>query len=723
MRKHALTIVLFVAAAALGAWLWLTRDSVSQDEKTRRSNDVFAAWRREELSRVEIAHEGETIVLERDAKKDAPWRMTSPLADRSDQAAVERLLTTLEFATVKRRANEEGALGLDAPRASGSVTMGGLVVRFALGGPSPRPEGSAYFRVEGEPAIVVAKELADALLQPSDALRDRAVVPYLSIELARFEVKRPGGGFALDRMNEHDFRVAEGGILASREALDKVWGALAEMRAEVFPKDADADRLTASPALTIVMTPKEGGKLPAELVVGDACPGHPDDVVVLRKAPSRVAACAPRAILDALRASPSDLAERHPFAARADEIEELRVEWLVMDEAGARGLGASASAPRAIEIARKGVGFHAREPFDRDLAPAEADAASELVARIATSTAETAVRGGETFTPVARARIHARERDQTIEIGALGGEGRVVLRRELDGARLEVTAAVARRLVPRATSLEPRVLVPGDAPARRANRVILRCGVAQELADDGAGFRYVSPPDVPADGSIVQLVDAITRGKIDLWVADVVAETGSFGLGPDACRVVLGFEGGNDPLTVHLGADGEGGVYGSVDGRPGVFVAPRSLRALASTIFASRAALRVAPDEIRTVRLTKNKKTITAADPAALHDALGALYADRAVELGKPAPIAEDVAIEIASSADGGSSAKRIACGAPLASGARICAASTLPQATFEVAASKLAPFFGGSERSERGMGGMGGAKDAGTVAPDAGSR
>ena len=339
VKQHATTIVLLLVAVVLGVWLWLDRDKVTEGERTRRENNVFTAWRREDVSRLEIAHEGETIVLERDAKADKPWRMTSPRTERVDQAAAERLMTTLEFATVVRKvADSSGkvddadraSLGFEAPRATGSVTMGSLVFRFTLGGTSPRPEGSGYLRVDDGAPFVASKELADALLAHSDTYRDRTVVPYLSLELASFEVKHPGGGFVVQRRDERSFAIQGLGIGASRSALDKVWGALAEMRAEAFPKDADAERLTENPVLTIHMTPKEAGKPPGELVVGEACPGHPDDVVVLRKQPTRVAACAPKGAIDALLAiEPAMLVDKKPFSFRHDEIEELRLESLV----------------------------------------------------------------------------------------------------------------------------------------------------------------------------------------------------------------------------------------------------------------------------------------------------------------------------------------------------------------------------------------------------------
>lgn len=582
MRKYASTLLLLAVAVALGVWLWIDRDKVSEGERKRRETSAFVAWRKDEVSRVEIAHDGETIVLERDAKKDTAWRLTSPRDERADQAAVERLLTTMEFASLVRRPTESANLGLDSPRASGTVTMGGLVMRFVLGAPSPRPEGSSYFRLEGEGAIVVSKELTDTLLQPVDAYRDRTVAPYLSLDLASFGVVHPGGGFTLERLDERSFKVAELGIVASHGGLDGVWSALAEMRAESFPKEADVDRLTATPKMTITMKPKDG-RPSAVLVVGDECPGHPSEVVILRREPTRVAACAPKGAIEALRVTPAALGDRRPFSFRADEIEELRLEDVPKKEGG------------TIDIARKGVGFHQREPVDRDLSPEEADAASELVSRIATLAAETATRSDATaFEAVARAVVHSGAREETVEVGKARPDGKVPLRRLRDDARLVGSRSLARHLTPRGSSVAPRALL-GDA--RRVTRMLLACGVRQEFVDEGAGLRLVDPKGYETDGSVLQIVDSLTRGKVDEWVAD--ADDGSFGLsGPDAgaCRVVLSFADGNDPATVRFGAETDSGnaVYGIVEGKPRVFIVGKPTRDLAKKIYVNRAVFGVA---------------------------------------------------------------------------------------------------------------------------------
>ena len=698
MKRHATTLLLLLVAVGLGVWLWLDRDKVTEGERKRRENNVFSAWRREDLSRIEIAHEGETLVLERDTKADGAWRMTSPRSERVDQAAAERLMTTLEFASVVRKVGDDAKLGLEAPRATGSVTMGPLVFRFVLGGVSPRPEGSSYFRVEDGAPFVASKELTDTLLASSDTYRDRAVVPYLSLELARFEVKHAGGGFAVERSDERSFKVAGLGALASRASLDKVWGALAEMRAEAYPKEADADRLTANPRLTITMSPKEAGKAPSEIVVGDTCPGHPNDVVVLRRTPTRVAACAPKGAIDALVAiTPAALVDRRPFSFRHDEIEELRLEAIAAGDAGG-------GRPSVIELARRGNGFHQREPVDRELDAGEADAVSELLSLVEQGTADEVRAPGEQrlpFTATARARVRAGDHEETVEVGELpssqidaGTPSRtMVLRRMRDDAQLVVAPSIARRLVPRATTTRPRTLL---AETRRVTRVLLRCGVEQELLDEGSGLKLALPSGYETDGSIVQLVDGLVRGKVLAWVAD--ADDGSFGLAPSGspndCRVVLSFADGNAPATVRFGSEGEGGVYGTIDGRPDVFVASGGLYTLVKRIYVSHASLRVEPARVESVKVTQRGKVVPAHDAASVRAAAGALYADRVVSLGSAN--VGDVDVEIAIALAEGGPPKRVSCGPEVTTSTgrwRRCAAAEV-KAVFEVRPSLVDAFL-----------------------------
>lgn len=632
MRRHATTILMFLAVVGLVAYLFLDREKVSTTEAKLRTKNVFPAWRKDDLKRIEIAHDDETIVL---ANANGGWALEAPVAGRVDGAAVDRLLGTLEFATRVRPAEE----GAGAERAHGKIVMGDLTFRFALGGPSPRPEGSSYLRIDDGAPFVVSKELTDALLARADTYRDRTVVPYLAKDIRRLAVE---GRFVLERLDERSFTVD--GLLAARDAVEKIWSALAEVRAESFVDVPEARRLV------VGITPRDAGLPATELVFGDACPGKPADVVVVRTQPTRVAACVPRLALDVLGGvAPADLAERHPFFFHHDEIEELRLE--------------PTTAGKAIEVARRGSGFHLREPEDRELDGGEADAMRELLRLLELSVAEAAPTKGAFSGPIARAKIRAGDAEEVVEVGALDRAKReAFVHRLRDDAVLRVGLPVARRLLPRETTLRSLALT-GPRPPVHAMHVL--CGNPQSLLDDGGGMRLVTPAGYVTDGGVTVLVDAILKGKALAWVAD--DDDGTFGI-DGRCKIAL------DDLVVSLGADGESGTYGRIEGQPGVFVVPPSFRPLAERIFVSHALL--GPEPV--TALSVDGRAITPVDPRT------SIVADRVVSLASSDVGKVDLTIDVTQ----GSSKRRITCGAPGEHWRRCAVTGT--KAVFEVSPSSL---------------------------------
>jgi hypothetical protein len=223
--------------------------------------------------------------------------------------------------------------------------------------------------------------------------------------------------------------------------------------------------------------------------------------------------------------------------------------------------------------------------------------------------------------------------------------------------------------------------------------VVLRCGTPQELVDEGAGFRLVDPPGFEGltDGSVAQLVDAVLKDKVLAWVAD--QDDGSLGLdAKDPCRVVLAFQDGQLPITVRLGGEGEGGVYGVVEGYPEVFSASAALRVLFRRVYVSRAALRVEADAVDSVKVDSHGHDIAVSDPATLRRAAAGLFVDDVVSLGRTTPMPSPLDLEITVSMTEGRAAKRILCG-PVHGAVRRCVTLGVP-ALFEVKASSVARFF-----------------------------
>jgi len=651
-RKNGVSLALAAIAIALGVWIWIDRGSITGSERAARPNNVLPAFRRDELSRVEIDKANEKLVLSRDVDRDADaaWRVESPFAGPADPNAVDQLLGALEFATYVRKVDPKAAPTFDSPRASGSITMGKLVFRFALGGVAPSPEGASYLKVDGNGVFVVSKELADQLLRGADAYKSRTIVPYLSLDLSSIDVKSKAGDVTIDRWGELTFKLHGSGLRASRESLDKLWAALAEMRADTFldgsaeggTSDATARADVKDPEVTITMTPKDG-RPRGVILVGGACPGHADDLVVVRTEPTRVAACAPRGVLDGLTQSAADLADTRLFFAHEDEVEEI-------------GL-TNAAADQKIELARKGSGWHARAPFDRDLTGDEVDAANALASAVVRAKGTNVARiGNEPFTVRAHVRAHGGEMqdDELVDVGQ-GPKGAWIVHRLADDARLDVTPEIARHLQPSKSALKGRDVVQPPLDPKDVSSIALCCGVAQDLARDGTQWKLSSPRGFVADQSgALDLVDQIAHLRADSWIADI--DDGSFGFAPAACSVTLGAKDGRK-LEIDLGRDGETGLYAiakdSAGGTSPVFLEPRVFRDSLSRILVDRSALAVDTSKASTIVLTRGATRVElrrvadkllgpdAGLPTSVESiagALDALRADDVVRLGPPAP-------------------------------------------------------------------------------------
>jgi hypothetical protein len=679
-----------LAIGTAGYAYFVDRGRISDADRAARRTDVFPTFRVDQVRRVELVHGTETLALERDAAQSADgqpgWSMTSPRPDAADPAAVDALLRELEMATRVRTVSGDDA-ELGTPRVRGRVTVGPVEYRFVLGADAVTPEGAAYMRLEGEGTFVVERTLKVQLLRGADAYRERALVPYGASDVARLEVGTPGGATVALVRRGTAFRIGDqDGLRASRAAVDHLFGALADARAESFVDDAAAARAIATVVRTVVVVPRDASHPRITLVVGGPCPSdEPDlkaDVVIVRTAPARTAACVAEGVAAALAATAASLVDDSPFMAHADEIEELRLE-------PATGPGA-AQGPR-LDLARRAAGWHERAPEDRQIAAGDADSTNALVDALAGARALDVRRAdaGERFVVRARATIlrTGGGSSEAVEVAAPDASGVALARRVDDGAILRLSRAVARRFEPHPIALaaSPVWRAPVDPGEVVAIDDGCSRGPARIELDDGVWKMRGFPVD---NLSASDLAEAFARAKADAWVAE--SDDGTFGFGRDgSCAVTLTLQSAaTEPgrrVGLVFGGAGDGGVYARTSDAPGVFVVGSGLRALASRPAVDRAAflldlassqrVTVAHGAARLVlaRGADGRFERTDADggvPEKLESALAGLRAESALHTGPPSqdegfdrPTLE---IETAGGRDGGApSTARIAIGAP----------------------------------------------------------
>jgi hypothetical protein len=621
---------------------------VSDADRASRSRDVFPTFRVERVRRVELVHGAETLILDAKPGGGDVWEIEAPRREAADIAAVDALLRELEMATRVRDVQDGDAAGLDAPRVRGSVKVGPLDYRFVLGADAVTPEGAAYMHVDGEGTFVIGRSLKVQLLRGADAYRDRVFVPYGATEVARVEVHDgSGAGFVLERRGT-SFRVGgPNGLRASSAAVERLFGAFADARAEDFLDDAAADRALSEKATAIVLTPRDSTVPRVRLLVGGSC--RDEGVVAVRTEPARMSACVAKSLMEALGTTPDKLVDESPFVAHADEIEELRIERIPkLTVPGSR-----------VDLARRGTGWHERAPYDRDLDPEQADSANALVAALAGAQAVSArpAESGERISPRSRATIvrTGTSASEVVEVAAPDAEGVFLAKRLEDGAVLRLSRAVGRRFEPHPIAIEGGAVWKAPVDPGAVVAIDDSCGPGAQRLELRDGLWKTRGFEVDARIA-ADLARSFARAKADAWVAE--DDDGGFGFGGEgSCDVTLTLASdaeGGAPLRVGVafGEPGEGGVYARTFDTTGVFIAPAAMRDLASHPAVDRRRFRIDPASLtRVVLLRSSAKLVLArarageplarADGSApdekLEGALAALTADLAVHTGPPA--------------------------------------------------------------------------------------
>ncbi|MEJ7730276.1 MAG: DUF4340 domain-containing protein [Polyangiaceae bacterium] len=368
LRRHGLTTALVAVAAVLAAVVLWDRGNVSTGESELRKRNLFEAWRRDEIDELRISAHGRTGTLRRSAVDggDDTWQIDieeqAPTAPGgggrypADAQTVADYLGRLEFAAVERRVTpssvDRTAFALDAPRLTVTVGMGKLRYRLVVGGPAA--DGGVYAEVEGRGVAAISRDLATALDVQPDTFRSKPLLPFFSPDFASFSLSGAGGSRRFERApwsggRGAGFRWAAGtpraGQRAEARAVDRVLTALGQMQASRFLSAAPADE----PAVTLELRSKDG--VTAVLAVGGECPGDADEVVVVRREPGPLVACAPASVLAALSTPADDFADRRAVGAEVDEVTEVRLE----------GEG------KVLELARAGADWHMRAPADHEV--------------------------------------------------------------------------------------------------------------------------------------------------------------------------------------------------------------------------------------------------------------------------------------------------------------------------------------------------------------------
>ncbi len=203
------TLILLVLVVGLGVWIKFFESKKPNTEMATRRAGQVVNFDRDKLEGIAIQNGDDRIELQRQAGK---WRLTRPVQDQADNAAIDNLISDLE------NWRKEGTIAAkDVTADKGRMTEFGLSqpkLRLHLLGPDAPPEilfgkdtafqGQIYVRFADAKDVFIATEnvRTDISKKPDD-FRDRKLTDLTTAQVTRAVLKSPAGEIELTKRNEH----------------------------------------------------------------------------------------------------------------------------------------------------------------------------------------------------------------------------------------------------------------------------------------------------------------------------------------------------------------------------------------------------------------------------------------------------------------------------------------------------------------------------------------
>lgn len=653
---HTTAVLSLVLAGLTGLYFW-DRHRIGTDEALDRKYQLFDAWRADQISRIEARFGKDTIVMVRTAGEAGGWQVTENGGEvDADEQAVGQYLTKLEFAAQAREIQglDRTALGLSSPRGVVEVSMGVLHYKLTLGGDAPTPAGASYVEVEGgergNRQYVLSREQTEALRVAPGQLRSKSLVPYFARDLSSLALDGNGGwkmvrgswggrtaaAFMLD--------AAKDKVRVSRRRLDAWLVALGRLEVERF---VDVAPSPAAGSRALELVPTDEGQPAARIEIGGACDGGK---LVVRRTPRPAAGCAPALDVDALLVARGELVDHFVLGSAEGDVMELSLR----------------SGEIVVDVARKETGWHMRQPNE-----GEASGVGPLLAQLVATEGELLDPAeSQDLAPLglapprARVRVVAvperggnlavKERIEEVDVGEAVDDWIYVRRRD-DGAVLRLARAVGEPWLPRPSLLRSTKI--HRIELEQTKSLGIDCdGKEQRLRRTDAGTWTMEEPSTGGLGADQGQANQLARelGALEAvrWVSEKAR--GHHRLDEPWCHIELETSVKDATvLELELGAETEGGYFARTRAAPAIFVAPKSLAALARGWLLDRTRLVVDRSRITRISLDAPKRSSMAlihraggwfveggaADTRA--ESLGAaateLIAERVVGLGPPA--------------------------------------------------------------------------------------
>ncbi len=197
MKRYQFTLAALLIFAILLAWV-LTQERGRAPEK----GEIFRLPP-EQITKLEISHDDEQLVLEREGKQ---WYLTKPVRSLADNDKISSMLKSLVQVKPGKREGVDLTnpdYGLDRPVLTVTFhTRSGKGTTLKLGGNAP--VGGEYFAtITGRPELYLVKSsLKTAMEKSADDLRDKNLVHLKKDDVRKLKIERPEATIVAERISK-----------------------------------------------------------------------------------------------------------------------------------------------------------------------------------------------------------------------------------------------------------------------------------------------------------------------------------------------------------------------------------------------------------------------------------------------------------------------------------------------------------------------------------------
>ena len=265
--------------------VWDHYKGTSTEEAAEKGKHILS-FKSDDVTRLELAHTNQTIVLERSGDK---WDIKQPLSVRADGGAVNSILSDLEFAERDRTLSEKelkdvnlADFGLDHPRISVTLQRKKGPMTLLVGRETPTKD-AVYVQLQGQKQIdITPKSLLDRLNTSLDNLRSHVAVEFTPSAATRLELKSVELAKTAAKTNPESFRgwaiIRPLAARADQGRVSELLTDLSDLRIQDFvsedPKDVHTYQLE-DPEREVTAWTGDAGKT---LLIGHALTNDPTKV-------------------------------------------------------------------------------------------------------------------------------------------------------------------------------------------------------------------------------------------------------------------------------------------------------------------------------------------------------------------------------------------------------------------------------------------------------------